>query len=161
MNSRLLLIGLLVTFSSAYAQENRGNINGTVTDTSGAVLPGVKVTVTSPALIGEQVQLTSDQGLYRFLSLPVGSYALKFELSGFGIVLREGVVVQVGFSDEINIQLAPATQHQTVVVTGETPLVDTENSNVEQNVNHEQLANLASSRDIWSVMGVTPVEEMR
>ena len=156
MSCRLLLTTFFVICSCAFAQENRGNINGTVTDTSGAVLPGVRVTASSPALIGEQMQLTSDQGLYRFLSLPVGNYTLTFELPGFAKVVREQVMVQVGFNDEINIQLAPATQHQTVLVTEETPLIDTENSNVQQNVSHEQLNNLANSRDIWSVMGVTP-----
>jgi hypothetical protein len=140
----------------AFGQGNRGSINGTVTDTSGAVLAGVKVTAKSPALIGEEIQVTGEQGLYRFPSLPIGEYRLTYELGGFGTVIREKVVVQVGFSDEINLTLSPASQSQSVLVTAETPLVDTENSNVQNNITQTQLGNLATSRDIWSVMGVTP-----
>ncbi len=156
MFSKAAIFGFALVSSLAYAQGNRGSINGTVTDTSGAVLAGVKVTATSPALLGQETQVTSEQGLYRFLSLPVGTYKLAYELPGFGTVVREQIVVQVGFNDEINVSLAPAAQQQTVTVSSESPLVDTENSNVQQNVSHEQLKNLATSRDIWSVMGVTP-----
>ncbi len=152
---KFLLAFALIPFW-ALAQSNRGSINGTVTDSSGAPVPGVKVTATSSALVGQQTIITGEQGLYRFLSLTVGTYRLTYECPGFGTVVRDQVLVQVGFNDEINVSLAPAAQQQSVQVTAETPLVDTENSNVQQNVSRTQLNNLANSRDIWSVMGVTP-----
>src|ERR1700736_4652026 len=88
----------------AYAQgDNSGSINGTVTDTSGAVLAGVKVTVTSPALIGQETELTTAQGLYRFPSLPIGIYKLTLETPGFTTIIRENITVSTGFANAINI----------------------------------------------------------
>ncbi len=69
--------------ASSAAQDFRGRINGTVTDNTGAILPGVTVTATSPALIQPQVQVTGADGDFRFLALPPGVYDVTFELSGF------------------------------------------------------------------------------
>ena len=73
----------VLTGATAAAQEFRGRINGTVTDNTGAVLPGVTVTASSPALIQPQVQVTGTDGSYRFLALPPGVYAIDFDLTGF------------------------------------------------------------------------------
>ena len=77
--SAFVLVLLLV--SPACAQTT-GSINGTVTDNSGALFPGVTVTATSPALMGAQTAVTNEQGQYRFPSLPTGKYALKYQLPG-------------------------------------------------------------------------------
>ena len=89
----LCLAAILALASPSTAQDFRGRINGTVTDNTGAVLPGVTVTATSPALIQPQVQVTSAEGDYRFIALPPGVYDVTFELSGFQTVKREGVRV--------------------------------------------------------------------
>ena len=79
-----LCVTLLVAIAApTVAQDFRGRINGTVTDNTGAVLPGVTVTATSPALIQPQVQVTSAEGDFRFIALPPGVYELAFELAGF------------------------------------------------------------------------------
>ncbi len=88
-----LCLMLLTTAVPSSAQEFRGRINGTVTDNTGAVLPGVTVTASSPAMIQPQVQVTGSEGDYRFIALPPGVYDLTFELSGFQTVKREGVRV--------------------------------------------------------------------
>jgi len=100
--SALVLVMLLA--SPALAQTT-GSINGSVTDNSGAVLPGVRVTATSPALMGAQVAVTNDQGQYRFPSLPTGTYALKVELPGFATVNREGIIVWVGHPLDLNAEV--------------------------------------------------------
>jgi hypothetical protein len=147
----------LLLSALAYAQgDNSGSINGTVTDTSGAVLAGVKVTVTSPALIGQETQLTASQGLYRFPSLPIGIYKLTLETPGFATVIRENITVSTGFANAINVTMGIASQQQAVMVSSESPLVDTENSNIQNVINKQQLENLPNSRDIWSLMGVAP-----
>ena len=79
----------------AGAQDFRGRINGTVTDNTGAVLPGVTVTASSPALIQPQVQVTGADGVYRFIALPAGVYTIDFELTGFQNIKREGVRVVI------------------------------------------------------------------
>ena len=92
--NRLTVLCLCVTLLSmaapTFAQEFRGRINGTVTDNTGAVLPGVTVTASSPALIQPQVQVTGGDGGYRFLALPPGVYSIDFELTGFNSVKRAG-----------------------------------------------------------------------
>jgi hypothetical protein len=118
-------------------------------------MPNVTVIASSPALIGDEVQTTSAEGLYRFPALPVGTYRLSYSMQGFAKIVREGVAVQVGFADEINVSLSVATQTQEVVVSAETPLIDPENTNIQNTVSRAQLTNLANSRDIWSVMGIT------
>jgi hypothetical protein len=88
-----IVVSLCLAFlaaTPASAQDFRGRINGTVTDNTGAILPGVTVTATSPALIQPQVQVTGEQGDYRFLALPPGVYEVAFELTGFQTVRREG-----------------------------------------------------------------------
>ena len=133
-----------------------GAINGTVTDSSGAALPGVKVTATSPGLQGEQSSVTNQQGNYRFPSIPIGVYKLTYESAGFATVVRDQINVNVGFTAAINVQMGVASQQQTVVVTGEAPLVDTQNSNVSNNFTTTQLNEIPNGRDMWSVISVTP-----
>src|SRR4030095_4147038 len=88
-----LCVTLLAIAAPTFAQDFRGRINGTVSDNTGAVLPGVTVTATSPALIPPQVQVTGSDGSYRFIALPPGVYEIGFELGGFQSIKREGVRV--------------------------------------------------------------------
>src|SRR5687767_14322012 len=111
--NRLLVLCLCVTLfalaAPTSAQDFRGRINGTVTDNTGAVLPGVTVTATSPALIQPQVQVTSADGDYRFLALAPGVYELNFELAGFQKVKREGVRVVINQTLAVDQQLQVAS----------------------------------------------------
>ncbi|MGE3474147.1 MAG: carboxypeptidase-like regulatory domain-containing protein, partial [Vicinamibacterales bacterium] len=86
----LCLAALVGSAVPTSAQDFRGRINGTVTDDTGGVLPGVAVTVSSPALIQAQTQVTGADGQYRFIALPPGVYEVAFELAGFQSVKREG-----------------------------------------------------------------------
>src|SRR3954454_5752892 len=104
-----LCITLLATAAPTFAQEFRGRINGTVTDNTGAVLPGVTVTASSPALIQPQVQVTGAEGDFRFLALPPGVYTIDFELSGFQNIKREGVRVVINQTLTVDQQLQVAT----------------------------------------------------
>ena len=118
-------MALLATAGVSAAQDFRGRINGTVTDNTGAVLPGVTVTASSPALIQPQVQVTGADGNYRFIALPPGVYELNFELSGFQTVKRENIRVVINQTLAVDQQLNVATLQETVTVTGESPVVDT------------------------------------
>ena len=88
--SCLVLAAVFMTAASAEAQ-NTSQVFGRVTDTSGAVMPGVTVTLSSPALLEARVAVTSETGTYEFSGLPLGVYAVKFELSGFSTLVRDGV----------------------------------------------------------------------
>ena len=150
----VMVLALLLS-SPAFAQTT-GSINGTITDNSGAILPGVRVTATSPALMGAQVAVTNEQGQYRFPSVPPGTYALKFELAGFSTVNREGIIVTLGFAATVPVQLSVASVAETVTVTGESPVVDIKNTNIQTNITEQMLKDIPNSRDIWTVIGQTP-----
>jgi hypothetical protein len=133
-----------------------GSISGSITDPSGAVIADAKITVTSEALIIPQSTITSNQGTYRFPSLPPGVYVVSVEAPGFAVGKREGITITVGFSATIDMQMSVAGNVQTVAVTGESALLDTENTKVQNSFGTEALSNLPTSRDMWSLMGVAP-----
>src|SRR5688572_24153785 len=89
----------------ALAQDNSG-IAGVVRDTSGAVLPGVTVEASSPALIEKvRVALTDGQGVYRIVDLRPGAYTVTFSLTGFSTVRREGIQLTAAFTATVNAEL--------------------------------------------------------
>jgi len=92
-----------------------GAIDGTVADGTKAVLPGVNVTLSGPALMGTNTTVTDQNGTFRFSTLPVGDYTLTFELSGFGTVTRGGIHVSVGFTATVNAEMNPGTVQETMM----------------------------------------------
>jgi hypothetical protein len=156
-----VLAALLTAGAPAFAQDFRGRINGTVSDTSGAVLPGVTVTVTSPALIQPQVQVTSTDGGYRFLALPPGVYQVAYELGGFQSVKREGIRVVIGQTLTVDQQLQVATLQETVTVTGASPVVDTTTTTMGTNFTKELLTEIPNARDVWAAMSQAPGIQMQ
>ena len=124
-------IGLLVLVPvAAWAQS--ATILGTVTDTSGAVLPGVTVEVASPALIeGTRSAVTDERGTYRFIELRPGTYGVTFTLSGFTTERRESVVLTTGFTATVNSSLQVGAITENVVVTRQVTQVDVVSSTVQ------------------------------
>src|SRR5258705_2613458 len=117
---------LLVLNAAAFAQGvRRGEISGSIKDDTGAALPGVSVTVTSPALQVPQVVGVSDErGEYRVIDLPPGTFRVQYELAGFGTLVREGIVLTSGFTAKVDVALKVASLAETVTVSGESPVVD-------------------------------------
>jgi hypothetical protein len=116
------VLASLALASSAYAQ---ASITGVVRDPSGAVLPGVTVEASSPALIEKaRVAVTDGNGLYRFADLRPGTYAVSFTLTGFSTVRREGIELTGTFVATIDTDLRVGALEETVIVTGESPVVD-------------------------------------
>src|SRR5213593_2421080 len=91
---------LLVALAAvpAAAQVSTGEIFGKATDGTGAVLPGCTVTLSGPALIQPLVAVTAESGGYRFPSIPIGTYQVAFELTGFKKVVRTDIIIQAGFN---------------------------------------------------------------
>ena len=107
---------------------------GTVKDTSGAVMPGVTVEASSPALIeGVRSAVTSESGQYRIVDLRPGTYTLTFTLPGFNTVVRDAVELPANFTATINIELTVGTLQESVTVSGASPVVDVQ-TNVRQQV---------------------------
>ena len=155
-----VLAALVITSATAAAQEFRGRLNGTVTDNTGAVLPGVTVTATSPALIQPQVQVTGADGSYRFLALPPGVYEIDFELTGFQNIKRQDVRVIINQTLTVDQQLNVATLQETVTVTGASPIVDTSTTAMGTNFTKELLTEIPNARDVWAAMAQAPGMQM-
>jgi hypothetical protein len=139
------------------AQTQYGSIRGTVTDQSDAALPGTTVTLMSPALLVPQTSVTDGGGVYRFEQLPVGTYQLTFELSGFQKVIREGVQVPAGFNATLNMQLKVGGVEESITVSGASPVVDVTSATPAITVPADVLADkLPVTRVMQSVLGVAP-----
>jgi len=110
---RAVGVCLLVALAAvpAAAQVSTGKIFGKATDGSGAVLPGVTVTITSSALLQAQAAVTAASGGYRFPTIPIGPYTVTFDLAGFKKLVHEGIVIQTGFNAEINGRMEIASVH--------------------------------------------------
>jgi hypothetical protein len=118
----------------------QGSITGSVRDTSGAVLPGVTVEVSSAALIEKTRTAVSDSsGQYRIVDLPPGTYDVVFSLAGFKTIRREGIILQGDFSAQINGELQVGALEETITVTGESPIVDVVNNRSQFVANREIL----------------------
>jgi hypothetical protein len=158
-----LLVALSVS-APAFAQgggaSSTGTIQGRVADAQGAVLPGVTVTATSPALIQPQTTVTSETGNYRFPAVPPGTYELSYELAGFNTLKRSGISITLGFTANVNVELALATLQETVTVSGASPVIDTSTTRVQQNFKMEQLQAIPNGRDMWALLAVTPSVQM-
>ncbi len=154
-----LAIGLCCPLTVA-AQDFTGTIVGIVTDTSALPIPGATVTLASPAIQGVRSAVTDADGGYRYQTLPPGTYSLTFELPGFATLVREGVLVSIGRTVTINVQMTPAAIQETVTVSGATPVVDVQSAQLGVNFDRTLLENIPNSRDVWGVMATTPGIQM-
>ena len=151
---RLLLAAAIVAIIPAAVSAQ--NIAGIVRDASGGVLPGVMVEASSPALIEKVRTTVSDgSGLFRLDSLAAGVYSVTYTLPGFSTVRREGVQVQTGVTVSLNADLRVGGVQETITVTGETPVVDVQNSTrVQRVLSDEVLAALPASRGYGNLLAV-------
>jgi Carboxypeptidase regulatory-like domain/TonB-dependent Receptor Plug Domain len=154
LRSLLTLAAALLAFAPlAIAQTATGNIYGNVTDQSGAVLPGVSVTLTGET--GTRTTVSSAQGQFRLLNLDNGDYTLAFELNGFKKAARK-VHVTTGENVEINMQMSVSGIAETVEVSAETPLVDTKKRGTSTTLTTEELQDVPNARDPWGVLRTVP-----
>jgi outer membrane receptor protein involved in Fe transport len=152
---------LLASAAPGFAQVEQGRLLGTVKDAQGGVLPGVMVTATSPALIGQRTAISETDGRYLITNLPSGPYALKFELQGFQAFLRQNIVVTQGSTLTIDATLELASVAETVTVTGDSPMVDTTSTKVGATFSGEALVGVPSSTDLWGNLAQTPGVRMQ
>lgn len=154
-----LITGVLLLSSTASAQQaTASGIAGVVRDTSGAVLPGVTVEAASPALI-EKVRsgVTDGEGRYNVVDLRPGTYVVTFTLTGFSTFRREGIVLSAGFTATVNAEMRVGALEETITVTGEAPLVDTQNVRRQTVISGDLLNLLPSSvKNLNNLVTLTP-----
>lgn len=132
-------------------------IAGVVKDATGAVLPGVTVEASSPALI-EKVRsaTTNEAGQYRVVDLRPGTYSVSFTLTGFNTVVREGILLEANFVAPVNVEMKVGSLQETVTVTGETPVVDVQSSSRREVVSQDLLDALPTGRSFVLMAGTVP-----
>src|SRR5688572_14143339 len=137
----LFVLLMLVLASAVDAQtvsSTTGAIDGRVTDTSNAVLPGVTVTLAGEAMMGSRGTVTSDTGTFRFISVTPGLYTVTFALAGFATMKRTDIQVGAGFTATLNISLNVASLEEAVTVSGASPVVDRKSTRL--NSSHSQIS---------------------
>src|SRR2546428_572623 len=121
---RMILVLLLALALPARPQSgDEGSIEGTVTDASGAVVPGVTLKARNVNTSATDTATTDASGLFRFLVLPVGTYEVVAEHRGFATLVQKDVVVTIGAKVNLTLVVSLATRRESVVVSGETPLI--------------------------------------
>jgi len=154
IRSLLLTLTVLGAADAALAQSA---IGGVVRDPSGAVLPGVTVEVSSPAIIeGARSTVTDPAGQYVILDLRPGTYTVTFTLTGFRTVRREGIVLPTSFTATVNADLAVGQIEEAITVTGDSPLVDVRESVSQSVMSRERLDTIPTGKDPFAVGQLIP-----
>lgn len=142
---------LLLLTGSVAAQEQTGSIEGTVKDSSGAVLPGVTVEATSGGA-GTVTAVTDSNGQYRFPRLPSGRYQVKASLMGYNTGTASNIELTLGKVATVNLTMSLASVSETITVTAEAPVVDVTQSATTTSIAREQLEMIPKGRDFTSVV---------
>src|SRR5688572_7529202 len=147
---------LSVVMTGAASAQATGSIFGKVTDASGGVLPGVTVTVSGPALLAPLVGVTQESGAYQFPVVPVGTFSVKFELTGFKTVTRNNIVIVTGFNAPLDMKLEVGAMSEELTVSAAAPVVDTKKTSSGATFTSEILEKIPTARDPWQIIGMTP-----
>jgi Carboxypeptidase regulatory-like domain/TonB-dependent Receptor Plug Domain len=150
------LLVLLVCTVSASAQRQTGQIFGQVTDATGAGIPNVKVTITSPSELQPVTLTTGPDGSYQFADIPIGVYTVKFDAEGYQTFVRENIQITIGFNAQVNAQLKLASVSQKVEVTGEAPVIDTQSTTEASDLGQERLQQLPSAHGVYNIAEQSP-----
>jgi hypothetical protein len=158
MHRLVCLAALLATTIAwpAAAQEQRGSIEGTVKDASGAVLPGVTVEARSPTLVGVASAVTDAQGTYRFPSLSPGRYEVTATLQGFNPAKLADIRLELGQVLKADLVLAVAGVAESVQVIAETPLIDVKQNAAGASIKADVIERIPKGRDYTSLVTVAP-----
>src|SRR5438093_11543310 len=150
------LVFLFVPSISLAQRATTGTVTGKVADSSGAVLPGVTITLQSPEVLGQFTAITDAGGMYRVGNLPPATYDVRAELAGFQIVLQKAIV-RLNAVVDIDFTLGVGSVSETVNVSGESPIVDPERAGLSVNINSQALTSVPVTtnrrfQDAWLVV---------
>jgi outer membrane receptor protein involved in Fe transport len=159
-NKSLILLSLTIFMVSLGLGQNgqTGAVLGTVTNPDDLPLPGVSVTLASPALVIPQMTtLTRSNGLYRFLWLPPGEYQLTFQLEGMNTLIYKGIIVSVGMTSTVDVDMTLKTLEELIVVPGKAPLIDRQKTTGAANLDKQFLEMIPTpGRTVMDYFNLTP-----
>ena len=152
-----VLVAVVLTTAPALAQSFYGSLLGVVRDDQGGVLPGATVVLTSMATGERREAISSEDGSARFVNLVPGSYRLEVELSGFQRWVREGITVNVQTTPRIEATLSLGSISETLTVTGEAPLLQTQSASVATVVGSRPVQELPlNGRNVLNLISLAP-----
>lgn len=155
LGALVLCFGFVIPVHAQLAQT--GTLNGTTMTEDGSALPGISVTVTSPAMIQpSKTTVSNEKGFFRFPVLPPGKYKVVFQMEGFKTVEQKGVIVSVNRSTSLNVMMEFSKIQETVTVSGTTPTVDKQRATMVSNISGETIAKLPVTRDIDTIFNMVP-----
>lgn len=154
----LLLATLMIFCGLTFAQSGQtGQIKGKVTTADGALLPGVTVKVSSPAMvIKEMTTVTNENGAYRFLGLAPGVYKVEYILDGMQTVVRSGITVNVSKTATLDIAMSMGKIEENIVIEGKAPTVDRQSVTKTSNIDNEIINSIPSGRSVDSYFAMAP-----
>jgi hypothetical protein len=153
----LALVAFLISMAfgeASFAQLQTGNLYGTVKDEHGVSLPGVTLTLTGAGT--DQLQVSTEQGQFRFLGLSPGTYSLKAELNQHTPIEHSAVVINVGRNTNLDVVLPDAIGDTLTVTTEAAPLVDNRRISTGSTIVRAELEKIPSARDPWTVLASVP-----
>jgi hypothetical protein len=155
---RVVLLILSICASTVFVQAQfRASLRGTVTDSSGAVVPGATVTLVDKGTNRTSVSTTDGNGIYIFNALPPAPYRLTVASQGFKQKVLENVQIIPEQLNSLNLELAVGEAQQTVTVSGETQALDTETATVSSTISSNQIQHMPSfNRDVFQLAQLTP-----
>jgi Carboxypeptidase regulatory-like domain len=153
----LCVLLTVVTTTLSFGQSATTSLRGTITDTRSAVLTGASVTISNAATGFSRTVKSDDQGVYQFLEVPPASYTVTVNASGFAVTKHENVLLQVSNPATLNFSLQVQGGSEIVDVTGEAPMVNTQDATLGNNFDSRQLTDLPSEgRDPVSILSLQP-----
>ena len=153
----VIVVGCLLVAGTTAIAQTTGNIRGTVTDETGAVLPGASITIFSDQIMGgSRTEVTNEVGVYRFPALSVGDYVVEISLGGFETYRVEGVEVGIGDTATVNASMRLATVSETITVTGESPVVNVTTSSISTSFKAEMVEDLPTNRNFYDYIQMAP-----
>jgi hypothetical protein len=153
----VLVLALVVAATSASAQQITATLSGTVTDSTGGVVPGAHVVATNTGTNVPFAIDTNASGDYRINLLPVGTYTVKVKAAGFKTFQQTGVVLDLGQSASLNVLLTVGGTEETIDVTTDVPLVNTTTSEVGATVHNVEIENLPIvNRNVYDLLSLVP-----
>jgi len=153
----LIQIGALLLFAATvFAQETTAGLQGTVKDSSGAVVANATVVVTANTLVGDKTYKTDSNGYYRFANLPAGVYAITVKAEGFATLKKEGLVLETGHLPTQDLTVQVGKTETVVEVSGEAPAIDVTTNHTMTNITEDVIQDVPHGRSFQSVIQFAP-----
>ncbi|MCX6564817.1 MAG: TonB-dependent receptor [Candidatus Aminicenantes bacterium] len=152
----VLFFSAVIAANAQISSRETGSLRGTVLDAEGSTIPGVNLTMSSPAMMGTATDVSREDGAFRFALLPPGKYVILAELKGFKSVRQENIEIRLGATITLTLTMPMATVEEEITVVGAAPTVDVKSSKTEVLLKSDLLQNLPIGRNLQAVITLTP-----